>query len=98
MSAAAKEVTIARVATLVAEVVGYRGKLTFDPSRPDGMPRKLLDSSRLSGLGWRARTPLRAGLEQTYAAFLAGDYRVQGGCTEGVVHPSRRAIARRRRA
>ena len=71
-----EEVTIAEFARLVAEVVGYRGELVFDPSRPDGVPRKLLDSSKLAGMGWRARTPLRSGLEQSYAAFIAGNYRV----------------------
>ena len=71
-----EEVTIAEFARLVAEVVGYRGELVFDPSRPDGVPRKLLDSSKLAGMGWRARTPLRSGLEQSYAAFVAGNYRV----------------------
>jgi len=71
-----EEVTIAEFAKLIAEVTGYRGKLVFDPSRPDGMPRKLLDSSKLMGMGWRARTSLRAGLEQAYAAFIAGNYRV----------------------
>ena len=69
------EVTIAEFASLVAEVTGYRGRLVFDPSRPDGMPRKLLDSSKLAGMGWRARTSLRSGLEQSYAAFIAGNYR-----------------------
>jgi GDP-L-fucose synthase len=69
------EVTIADFAKLVADVVGYRGELTFDPSRPDGVPRKLLDSSKLARLGWRAQTQLRAGLEQAYASFLAGNYR-----------------------
>jgi GDP-L-fucose synthase len=72
-----EEVTIAQFAALVAEIVGYRGKLVFDPSRPNGVPRKLLDSSKLVGLGWRARTPLRTGLEQTYSAFLSGNCRVQ---------------------
>jgi len=71
-----QEVTIAEFAKVVAEVVGYRGELIFDPSRPDGMPRKLLDSSRLAAMGWRARTSLRSGLEQSYAAFVAGNYRV----------------------
>jgi len=71
-----EEVTIAEFAALIAEVVGYRGKLVFDPSRPDGVPRKLLDSSKLAAMGWRARTPLRAGLEQTYSAFLSGNCRV----------------------
>jgi GDP-L-fucose synthase len=66
-----EEVTIAGLAGLVAEVVGYRGKLLFDPSRPDGTPRKLLDSSRLNGMGWRPRTLLRDGLERAYADFVA---------------------------
>ncbi len=72
-----EEVTIADFAKLVAEIVGYRGELVFDPSRPDGVPRKLLDSSKLGGMGWRAGTSLRAGLERTYTAFLAGNYRVR---------------------
>jgi GDP-L-fucose synthase len=72
-----EEVTIAQFAALVAEVVGYRGKVVFDPSRPDGVPRKLLDSSKLAGMGWRARTPLRTGLERTYSSFLNGNCRVQ---------------------
>jgi GDP-L-fucose synthase len=70
-----QEVSIGQFAELVAEIVGYQGKLVFDTSRPDGVPRKLLDSSRLAALGWRAHTPLRAGLERAYSAFLAGDYR-----------------------
>ena len=68
-----EEMSIAALAELVAKVVGYHGRLSFDPSQPDGMPRKAVDSSRLIGLGWRARTTLRQGLERTYAAFLAGD-------------------------
>jgi GDP-L-fucose synthase len=72
-----QEVTIADFAKLIAEVVDYEGKLIFDRSRPDGMPRKLLDSSKLIEMGWRPRTLLREGLEQTYSEFLAGNYRVQ---------------------
>ena len=72
-----EEVSIAEFARLVAEIVDYRGKLVFDSSRPDGMPRKLLDSGRLTTMGWRARTPLRSGLERTYAAFLAGERRAR---------------------
>jgi GDP-L-fucose synthase len=70
-----EETTIAEFAKLVGDVVGYSGELTFDPSRPDGVARKLLDSSKLASMGWRARTSLRAGLEQAYAAFLAGNCR-----------------------
>ncbi len=68
---AGEDMTIADLARLIAEVVGYRGALDFDASRPDGMPRKLLDVSRLKALGWQARTPLRDGLQRTYADFLA---------------------------
>jgi GDP-L-fucose synthase len=60
------DVSIRELAELVAGVVGYRGELVFDASKPDGAPRKLLDSSRLAGLGWRARTELAEGLAQMY--------------------------------
>jgi GDP-L-fucose synthase len=66
-----EEITTGALASLIADVVGYRGKLTFDASRPDGTPRKLLDVAKLRALGWSSRTPLRAGLEQSYADFLA---------------------------
>jgi GDP-L-fucose synthase len=56
---------------LVADVVGFGGKIEFDTTRPDGAPRKLLDVSRINALGWRARTPLREGLQHMYADFLA---------------------------
>jgi GDP-L-fucose synthase len=64
------EITIADFARLIAEIVGYPGQIIFDPSQPDGMPRKLLDVSKLTALGWRAKIPLRAGLRQMYADFL----------------------------
>lgn len=66
-----EEVSIRELAELVRETVGFRGRLRFDPSKPDGTPRKRLDTSRLEALGWRARTPLREGLARAYAAFLA---------------------------
>jgi GDP-L-fucose synthase len=65
-----EEVTIADAAKLVAEVIGYKGNLVFDTSRPDGTPRKL-DSSKLLKLGWRARTSLHEGLKLTYSEFAA---------------------------
>jgi GDP-L-fucose synthase len=52
-------------------VVGYRGKIAFDTSRPDGAPRKLLDVSPINALGWRATIPLREGLQRMYADFQA---------------------------
>jgi GDP-L-fucose synthase len=66
-----EEIATAELARLIADVVGYRGRLAFDTVRPDGAPRKLLDVSKLSALGWRSRTPLRFGLERSYADFLA---------------------------
>ena len=66
-----KEVSIGEFASLVAEIVGYRGKLVFDTNRPDGPPRKLLDISKITALGWAAKTPLREGLQATYKDFLA---------------------------
>lgn len=66
-----EEVSIRELAELVCETVGFRGRLRFDPSKPDGTPRKRLDTSRFEALGWRARTPLREGLARAYAAFLA---------------------------
>lgn len=64
------EVSIATLAHLLCEVVGFQGRLVFDASKPDGTPRKLLDSSRLQATGWLARTDLRQGLQHTYADFL----------------------------
>jgi GDP-L-fucose synthase len=69
---AGQDVTIAQFAQIVADVVGYRGRLIFDASRPDGTPQKLLDVSRLAQLGWRAKIPLQEGLAAAYADFLAG--------------------------
>ena len=64
-----KDVTIRELAELVVSAVGYKGTLTFDPTKPDGTPRKLLDVTRLTSLGWRPRIALRDGIEQTYAWF-----------------------------
>lgn len=60
------DLSIADLARLVTDVVGYRGELVFDSSKPDGTPRKMMDSSRLHALGWSASIPLREGLEQVY--------------------------------
>ncbi len=66
-----EDITIAEFAKLIADVVGYRGKIEFDTSRPDGAPQKLLDVSAINALGWRAQTPLRQGLQRMYADFVA---------------------------
>jgi GDP-L-fucose synthase len=60
------DVSIRELAERIAEVVGYKGELAFDASKPDGAPRRLLDNSRLAALGWRARTPLAEGLDAMY--------------------------------
>ena len=64
------DVTIAELARLVAEVVGFEGRLVFDPSKPDGTPRKQLDVGRLRALGWTARIELAEGVRRTYQWFL----------------------------
>lgn len=61
-----EDVTIRELAEMIREIVGYKGELTFDSSKPDGTPRKLMDVSRLQVLGWRAKTSLREGIEGTY--------------------------------
>jgi GDP-L-fucose synthase len=65
-----EDITIDEFARLVAGVVGYSGTISFDPSRPDGTPQKLLDVSRLAKLGWRARTSLKDGIRLAYQAYL----------------------------
>jgi GDP-L-fucose synthase len=65
-----EDITIRGVAEMVQEVVGFDGELRFDPSKPDGTSRKLLDVSKLHTLGWQPRTPLRQGLASTYQWFL----------------------------
>ena len=62
------DVTIRELAEAVMDVVGYRGRIVFDTSKPDGTPRKLLDVSRLAALGWKARTGLRDGIRKAYEA------------------------------
>ena len=65
-----EDITIAEFARVVAAAIGYTGTISFDPSRPDGMPRKWLDVSRLAKLGWRARTSLADGIKLAYQAYL----------------------------
>src|SRR3989344_770708 len=65
-----REITIRELAELVAEVVGFNGKLTFDTSKPDGTPRKLLDVARMQALGWEAKTGFREGIRRAYEDFL----------------------------
>ncbi len=65
------DVTIAELAATVARVVNYQGRITFDVSKPDGTPRKLMDSGRLISMGWRARVDLEQGLQQAYEDMLS---------------------------
>ncbi len=65
-----KDVTILELAQMVAEVTGFKGKITTDPSKPDGTMRKLMDGSRLARLGWTASIPLGDGIKSTYKWFL----------------------------
>lgn len=70
-----EDVTIRELAETVMQVVGFGGRIVFDDSKPDGMPRKLLDVSRLSSLGWQASMPLKEGIAKAYVDFLDGDAR-----------------------
>lgn len=77
-----EDISIATLAATIARIVGFDGELRFDSSKPDGMPRKLLDVSRLHALGWRHRTPLEVGLRRTYTWFreaMGGTERVRFG-------------------
>src|SRR2546429_9951998 len=65
-----EDVSVRELAELLADVVGFKGRLVFDASKPDGTPQKLLDISRLTALGWKSSTKLREGLSMTYKDFL----------------------------
>jgi GDP-L-fucose synthase len=73
-----KDMTIRELAELVSDVVGYRGAIEWDASKPDGTPRKLLDVSRIEGLGWKARIGLKEGIKDAYAWFLEQHGAVKG--------------------
>lgn len=61
-----EEITIRELAEIVQQITGYQGRISFDPSKPDGTPRKLLDTSRITALGWKPARTLRSGIESTY--------------------------------
>jgi GDP-L-fucose synthase len=67
-----EDVTIAELAALIGGIVGFKGKIVYDTTKPDGTPRKLLDVGKCTALGWRPRTPLAAGIAATYEWYLAG--------------------------
>jgi len=70
-----EDITVRELAELVQEIVGFEGRLTFDLTKPDGTPRKLLDVSRLKSLGWEAKTSLRDGIAAIYQAYLSTNTR-----------------------
>lgn len=72
-----KEITIRALTTLVAEVVGYTGEVLWDTAKPNGTPRKLLDVSKASSLGWTAKTALRDGIRLAYEDFLSSRVRIE---------------------
>jgi GDP-L-fucose synthase len=77
---AGEEHTIAELAVVVAKAVGFDGGFKFDPSKPDGAPRKLLDSSRIRALGWAPKTPLAEGVALAYAEFRRAAGRPAAEC------------------
>ena len=74
-----EDITIEQLAQAVGKTVGYQGVIDFDTSKPDGSPRKLMDSRRLNALGWQAQVGLEAGLAAAYQDFLASSLRAQRG-------------------
>jgi GDP-L-fucose synthase len=64
------DVTIKELAESIGRTVGFEGRILFDPDKPDGAPRKLMDSTVLNQLGWQARTTLETGLQRAYADFV----------------------------
>lgn len=72
------EISIRELALTIKAVVGYLGEIKFDPSKPDGTPRKLLDTSKINSLGWRAKTSLKEGIEKTYEWFTKHHNQVRG--------------------
>ena len=69
-------ITIAELATAIAKVIGYHGKISFDPSKPDGAPKKLMDSSKINRIGWKPKMDLEKGLVIAYQEFLQENERV----------------------
>ena len=78
------DISIAELARLLKQIIGFRGEISFDPGRPDGMPVKLLDSGKLRGLNWKPRTPFRKALEETYQWFLQSEEKQDRGTRIGI--------------
>jgi len=71
-----QEVSIGQLAETIAEVIQYKGEIVYDTSKPDGTPRKLLDVSKLLGMGWKPQTSLKEGIALSYKDFLHSDVRM----------------------
>ncbi len=70
-----EEISIRELAVLISKVVGFQGKIAFDPSKPDGTPRKMMDNSKVLKMGWKAKVPLAEGIMRTYEWFLKNEIR-----------------------
>ncbi len=88
-----EDVTIRELAEIILEVVGFEANLVFDPTKPDGTPRKLLDTTRLKKLGWKPRISLRDGIRQTYEWFLKNDGRPQTVSLDALHKPGSPVVA-----
>jgi nucleoside-diphosphate-sugar epimerase len=82
-----QDVSIAELAKLLAEVTGFKGRIVFDMTKPDGAPRKLMDVKRLTAMGWSAKIPLRNGVEQTYQWFRANQTALRSSSAGGRIVP-----------
>lgn len=72
-----KDISISQLANIVAEIVGYKGTIQYDTSKPDGTPRKLMDVSRINSLGWKYKTELEEGIRKTYKWFLSENVKIK---------------------
>ena len=68
-----EDLSITELAELVSDITAYKGKIVYDNSKPDGTPRKLMDVSRINKLGWKYKTPLKEGIENTYRWYLTNN-------------------------
>ena len=81
-----EDISITDFATMVADVVGYDGSFEYDTSRPDGTPRKLVDVTRLTDLGWQSKISLREGVERTYAWYIENEGELRTLSAENLSH------------
>ena len=76
---AGKDITIKELAEIIKEIIGYKGDIKWDASKPDGTPRKLLDLSKIHALGWEHSTSLKGGIKKTYEWFLMNYKEIKDG-------------------